>query len=265
MLKRFIPSVAWAAILSTSLSLHAQEPVLRPPETSRNSPDRDDADRAFEVLLGAEPRHSATGRYRYQNGRWWYLSRENRWFVWQNKRWTAWSSPARQEAPRTAPFAKSPGFDRRFAAYLDYQVGQGRLRSAEGGDVELATDEISEPGAEDAVAEAMELGGIPRRQAERRHAGMHHEAEEQRPEWFKSGSPFGVRYGYGSGFGYSGYGYNNPYGYGPRTGSGGAFSYGFGPYGAVGGQTSSRMSGIGGGGPNLISAEPSSLGAPGGL
>jgi hypothetical protein len=217
------------------------------------------------VPLGTEPRREAAGRYRYQNGRWWYLSRDNKWSVWQNGRWVAWSRAGQQDIARIPPFVRSPSFDRRFASYLNYDIGQGALQTAEGGEVELATDEITEPGDEATVAEAMEMGGLPRRQAERQHAGIRREAQEQRPEWFKTGSPFGIRYGYGSGFGYSGYGYNNPYGYGSRTGGGGAFSYGFGPYGAVGGQTSSRMNGMGAGGPNLISAEASSLGAPGGL
>ncbi|HVA46634.1 MAG TPA: hypothetical protein VNH11_09695 [Pirellulales bacterium] len=205
------------------------------------------------VPLGTEPRRRETAPPRFQGGRWWFLSRENRWLVWENGRWVPYSP---QKAPRSAEF------DRRFATYRGYQVGQRRLQTSEGGQAELATDEISEPGE---ASETFAVGGIPRRQEERRHTGIRRAAEEQQSDWFKSGSPFGNRYGYGSGFGYGGYGYNNPYGYGPRTGSGGGFSYGFGPYGAVGGQTGSQASGMGGGGPTLIRAEPSSLGAPGEL
>jgi hypothetical protein len=203
--------------------------------------------------LGSELTRPARGRYRYQNGRWWYLTRDNRWFYWMNNEWIAY------RVGRIEPGAvESPSFNRRFATYQDYQVGQGRLRTAEGGNAELATDEITEPGE---ATEAFTMGGVPLREAERPRVGIRRTSEKP-AEWFNRGSPFGIRYGYGSGFGYGGYGFNNPYGYGPRTGSGGGFGYGFGPYGSVGGQTGSQG---GGAGASLISSEPSSIGSPGQL
>lgn len=211
------------------------------------------------IPLGTPPRPTPA-RYRFQNGRWWYLSRENVWSVWENGRWRVFSQPRPRPRVSGAPIARSPAFERRFATYLVYQIGQGRLQTAEGGGVALATDEVTDPGEEATVAEAMAVGGIPRRSAQRTHTGIRRAAEEERPNWFQTGSPFGVRFGYGSGFGYSGYGYNNPYGYGPRSGSGGAFSYGFGPFGSVGGQTSARMPGMSRA--VLAIGEPPSLGSP---
>lgn len=201
------------------------------------------------VPLGTEPRVRSAARYRFQAGRWWFLSRDNQWFYWTNGRWTAYSQPRA---------GNSPDFDRRFADYQNYQAGQRRLQTAEGGQAELATDEIAEPGD---AAEAVDMGGISRRESERRRLAVGRAVQEQQADWFNAGSPFGTRYGYGSSFGYGGYGYNNPYGYGPRTGSGGGFSFGFGPYGAVGGQTGSRMNGMGGG-PSLIGLEQGGLGPP---
>ena len=252
-------SAIWLILAVASLAASAfgeTKSSLSPTSANRNQP-RPSAD----VPLGTEPRGPVAGRYRYQNGRWWYLSRDNKWSRWENGVWVPYARAAEQEVARTAPSVASPRFDRRFAAYMLYQVGQGRLQTAEGGEAELATDEIAEPGEPAAVAEAMEMGALPPRQAERQHAGLRRSAEEERPGWFNAGSPFGIRYGYGSGFGYSGYGFNNPYGYGPRTGGGGGFAYGFGPYGSVGGQTGSQMSGAGGGA-NLIRVEQGSLGSP---
>ncbi|HQU44930.1 MAG: hypothetical protein B7Z73_07700, partial [Planctomycetia bacterium 21-64-5] len=49
------------------------------------------------VPLGTEPRHRETARPRFQGGRWWFLSRDNRWLVWQDGRWVRYSP---HKAPR---------------------------------------------------------------------------------------------------------------------------------------------------------------------
>ncbi|HVX12202.1 MAG TPA: hypothetical protein VHC22_13560 [Pirellulales bacterium] len=170
-----------------------------------------------------------------------------------------------QASPMGGPMA-SDGFNSWFNAYRGFQSSRGRLRTAEGGGVEMATGEITTetaetPGAEDFV------GGIPSSQARGRRPGMGR-AMSSGGAWFNAGSPFGIKYGYGSGYGYGGYGFDNPYGYGSRSGSGGAYSYGFGPFGSVGGQTGERLSSLISSGAGvepgrLISPEPGSIGAPG--
>jgi hypothetical protein len=242
---------AVAALIAGWVSCFADDPRVADIARGRQA---DGSDARPGVPLGTPPRRPATGRYRYQNGRWFFLSADNKWFVWSDGRWISHPTFAQQsDRPVPGGATETPSFRRRFAAFRDYDIGE-RLQTAEGGNAELATDEIEGPAEE---SEAFDVGGIPPQQAERGHAGISR-AAAQRPEWFNTGSPFGIRHGYGSGFGYSGYGFNNPYGYGPRTGGGGGFSYGFGPYGSVGGQTGMQV----GGGSTLISSEPSSLGAP---
>lgn len=153
-------------------------------------------------------------------------------------------------------------FNTWFNAYRGFSTGRTALRTAEQGGAELGTAEIGAEGEANA-AETFTYGGIPRRQAERRRAGIGRTMRGS-GSWFSSGSPFGIRYGYGSGFGYGGYGFDNPYGYGSRSGSGGAYGYGFGPFGSVGGQTGERLSSLitGGAEPQLIGPEPPGIGAP---
>lgn len=159
------------------------------------------------------------------------------------------------------------GFNSWFNAYSGFQARGGRLATAESGQVEMATGELTAAEVEAGAAEGMEFGALPSRQVRRGRPGVGR-AMSTGGAWFSSGSPFGIKYGYGSGFGYGGYGFDNPYGYGSRTGGGGAYGFGFGPFGSVGGQTGERLSGLvsGGGGfeaGRLISPEPSSIGAPG--
>lgn len=153
-------------------------------------------------------------------------------------------------------------FNTWFNAYRGFSTGRAALRTAEQGGAELGTADIGAE-AEANAAETFTYGGIPRRQAERRRAGIGRTMRGS-GSWFSSGSPFGIRYGYGSGFGFGGYGFDNPYGYGSRTGSGGAYGYGFGPFGSVGGQTGERLSSLisGGAEPQLIGPEPPGIGAP---
>jgi hypothetical protein len=252
-----LPSFAWG-----------QGPDLRPPSISGNVAPKSAQITAVAgsgAPLGTLPRRPTTGRYRYQNGRWWYLSRENKWFVWQGGRWLAYMPVREPDRLPSVPavLAETRAFHRRFAGYLQYSAGQRSLETAEGGNVELATDEVTEPGASEVVSEAFMTGGIPPRQAERRHVGVRLTVSEVMPDWFRSGSPFGNRYGYGSGFAYGGYGFDNPYGYGPRNGSGGGFAFTFGPYGSMGNQMTSRVSAIGGGTSNTLGRNiPGTLGLP---
>lgn len=159
------------------------------------------------------------------------------------------------------------GFNSWFNAYRGFPLRQGRLATAESGQVQLATGELTAETVEQGSAEGMmEFGALPGRQVRRNRPGVGR-AMSTGGSWFTGGSPFGIKYGYGSGFGYGGYGFNNPYGYGSRTGSGGAYSYGFAAYGSVGGQTGERLSGLisGGGGfeqGRLIGPEPPGMGAP---
>lgn len=158
-------------------------------------------------------------------------------------------------------------FNSWFNAYRGFPVRQGRLATAESGQVELATGELTVETVEQGTAEGMsEFGALPGRQVRRHRPGVGR-AMSTGGSWFAGGSPFGIKYGYGSGFGYGGYGFNNPYGYGSRSGSGGAYSYGFGPFGSVGGQTGERLSGLIHGGAGfeqgrLIGPEPPGMGAP---
>ncbi|HET6880316.1 MAG TPA: hypothetical protein VFI31_09185 [Pirellulales bacterium] len=158
-------------------------------------------------------------------------------------------------------------FNSWFNAYRGFQGGRGQLRTAESGEAELATGEITAEAAEAGnAADVMEYGALPARQVRRNRPGVG-QSISGGGAWFSNGSPFGIKYGYGSGFGYGGYGFANPYGYGSRSGSGGAYGYGFGPFGSVGGQTGERISGLisGGGGVEpgrLIGPEPAGIGAP---
>jgi hypothetical protein len=224
----------------------------------------------------------AESRYRYHNGRWWYLDRRGQRHWHDGRRWVlqqsrspsgggiggqAQTAPAAEagEAPaapgRSQMPVASPQFNTWFNAYRGFQTGRAQLQTAEAGQVELATSEITEAEA----TEVFEVGGIPRRQARQRRAGVGRTLSGG-GAWFNAGSPFGIRYGYGSGFGYGGYGFDNPYGYGSRTGSGGAYGYGFGDYGSVGGQTGERLSSLISGpaeeGGRLVGPEPPGIGAP---
>lgn len=220
------------------------------PATSRQNP---------AAPLGSESKRPPDNRYRYQSGRWWYLSRDNQWLVWNGTRWMPYRGQTGQAG---GPVARA-NFDTWFNAYRTVQAGGAPLQTAEQGEVEMATDEITDA---ESTGEGFNAGAIPPSQARRQHAGIHAGASGM-GAWFNNGSPFGIKYGYGSGYGYGGYGFNNPYGYGPRTGGGGAYGYGFGAFGSVGGQTGERLSGLitGGAGAEpgrLISSEPSSIGAP---
>lgn len=227
---------------------------------------------------------AAKDRYRFHNGQWWYQADDGQW-LWRNgSRWVPYQPrngrrgpaitlTARQaQAPAAGGAAPASGgatgqpmasesFNSMFNAYRGFQTGRGSLGTAESGQVEMATSLLG--AAESEAAEAVEFGGIPGSQARRRRPGVGRAMNEA--AWFNAGSPFGIRYGYGSGFGYGGYGFNNPYGYGPRTGSGGAFAYGFAPYGSVGGQTGDRLGSLIGGseaGGRLIGSETASFAAP---
>lgn len=176
------------------------------------------------------------------------------------------TAPGAARAAQGGPLA-SDQFNSWFNAYRGVQGGRARLATAESGQVEMATGELSAEAVEagDAV-DVMEFGALPGRQVRARRAGVGR-AISSGGAWFSAGSPFGIKYGYGSGFGYGGYGFANPYGYGPRSGGGGAYSYGFGPFGSVGGQTGERISSLitGGGGfepGRLIGPEPPGMGAP---
>lgn len=176
---------------------------------------------------------------------------------------------ARQAAPAAAAprgTMSTNQFNSWFNAYRGFPVRRGRLATAESGQVQLATGELTAEGVETGEAEGTEFGALPRGQVRRGRPGVGR-AISPGGSWFSGGSPFGIKYGYGSGFGYGGYGINNPYGYGSRSGSGGAFSYGFAAYGSVGGQTGERLSGLtnGGGGVEmgrLVGPEPAGIGAP---
>lgn len=180
---------------------------------------------------------------------------------------------ARQAAPavgaRGGPM-DAQRFNSWFNAYRGFNLRQGRLATAESGQVEMATGELTAEAVEQGTAEGMtEFGALPGRQVRRSRPGVGR-AMSTGGAWFTGASPFGIKYGYGSGFGYGGYGFNNPYGYGSRSGGGGAYSYGFGPFGSVGGQTGERLSGLISGGAGvemgrLIGPEPGSIGAPGQL
>lgn len=179
----------------------------------------------------------------------------------------------RQTAPASGFRSGAMGgeqFNTWFNAYRGFSAGgQGRLATAESGQVELATGELTAAEVEAGAAEDMEFGALPSRQVRRNRPGVGR-AISTGGSWFTGGSPFGIKYGYGSGFGYGGYGFDNPYGYGSRTGSGGAYSFGFAAYGSVGGQTGERLSGLvsGGGGVELgrlIGPEPPGMGAPAAL
>ncbi|HEV3345142.1 MAG TPA: hypothetical protein VG125_32495 [Pirellulales bacterium] len=152
-------------------------------------------------------------------------------------------------------------FNRWFDAYRSFSTGRARLQTAEAGQVELATGDI----AEGEATEAVEMGGIPGSQARQRRPGVGR-AISGSGAWFNGGSPFGIKYGYGSGYGYGGYGFDNPYGYGSRTGGGGAYGFGFAPYGSVGGQTGERLSALISGPVEergrLIGPEAPGIGAP---
>jgi hypothetical protein len=187
------------------------------------------------------------------------------------------AAPLPSGVPQGAPAGPAMGgpmaadrFNSWFNAYRGFQGGRARLGTAESGDVELATGELTAEVAEAGEAtDVMEFGALPRGQVRTRRPGVGRSISSG-GAWFSSGSPFGIKFGYGSGFGYGGYGFDNPYGYGSRTGGGGAYGYGFGPFGSVGGQTGERLSGLisGGGGVEpgrLISSEPGAIGAPGQL
>ena len=179
------------------------------------------------------------------------------------------AAAAPQATPMGSPMA-SESFNSWFNAYRGFQTGRGRLRTAESGQLELATGEITAETAEAPTAQdVFEVGGIPRRQARGARPGVGRSMSSG-GAWFNAGSPFGIKYGYGSGYGYGGYGFDNPYGYGSRSGGGGAYSYSFGPFGSAGGQTGERLSSLisSGGGVEpgrLIGPEPGSIGAPGQL
>ncbi|HWB11216.1 MAG TPA: hypothetical protein VG826_18450 [Pirellulales bacterium] len=153
-------------------------------------------------------------------------------------------------------------FNAWFNAYRTFSTGRAKLQTAEAGQVELGTSEIS---AEGEAAEAFEMGGIPGSQAARRRPGVGRSIAGS-GSWFNAGSPFGIKYGYGSGYGYGGYGFDNPYGYGSRTGGGGAYGFGFGSFGSVGGQTGERLSSLISGPAEergrLIGSEAPGIGAP---
>jgi hypothetical protein len=221
-------------------------------------------------------------RYRYHNGRWWYLDRRGQWHWHDGRRWVLQqsrgpsggevvgqaqtASAAEADEAQAArgrsemPFA-SPQFNTWFNAYRGFPTGRARLQTAEAGQVEMATSQI----AEGEAPEVFEVGGIPSRQTRGPRAGVGRSLSGG-GAWFNAGSPFGIRYGYGSGFGYGGYGFDNPYGYGSRSGSGGAYGYGFGEYGSVGGQTGERLSSLISGpveeGGRLVGPEPPGIGAP---
>lgn len=169
-------------------------------------------------------------------------------------------------APQGGPMA-ADRFNSWFNAYRGFQAGRGRLATAESGQVEMATGELTAEAVEAGEAvDVMEYGALPAGQVRARRPGVGR-AMSSGGAWFSAGSPFGIKYGYGSGFGFGGYGFDNPYGYGSRTGGGGAYGYGFGPFGSVGGQTGERLSGLisGGGGVEpgrLIGPEPPGMGAP---
>jgi hypothetical protein len=194
-------------------------------------------------------------RYRRQNGQWLYWAGKRGWLRWDGGKWTA--APRSQRAG--TQYLDQREFNSWFGAYRNFQGGRPALQTAEEGDVQLGTADIT---GEAEAAELMEFGGIPAEQARRRR-GMQ-DVISGGGAWFNSGSPTGIKYGYGSGYGYGGYGFDNPYGYGTRSGSGGAYGIGFGPFGSVGGQTGERLSALitgkheGG----LISSEPSAIGAP---
>jgi hypothetical protein len=230
------------------------------------------------AALGDQRKGAAESRYQYRNGRWWYLDRRNQWHWWNNSRWVPQQTGAaargdaeaiptgqdkadRAPVDQTRPPFASSRFDTWFNAYRGFPTGRAQLQTAEAGQVEMGTSDITEVEA----AEAFEVGGIPRRQARRPRAGVGRTLSGG-GSWFNAGSPFGIRYGYGSGFGYGGYGFDNPYGYGSRTGSGGAYGYGFGDYGSVGGQTGERLSSLISGtieeGGRLVGPEPPGIGAP---
>ncbi|HVA49409.1 MAG TPA: hypothetical protein VNH11_23790 [Pirellulales bacterium] len=245
-------------------------------------------DAATAAPPASENKQPTDRRYRYYNRHWWYQTDDGQW-LWRNgSRWvpyqprgetritkaTAVAMQSQAAAPgdvggemppapgRTAQPVASPAFNQWFNAYRGFQTGRAQLRTAEAGQVEMATSAI---GAEAEAEEWAEYGGIPRSQARRRRPGVG-TAMPGSGSWFNSGSPFGIRYGYGSGFGYGGYGYDNPYGYGSRSGSGGAYGYGFAAFGSVGGQTGERLSSLIGGpseeGGRLIGPEPPSFAAP---
>jgi hypothetical protein len=157
---------------------------------------------------------------------------------------------------------ESSRFNTWFNAYRGFSTGRARLQTAEAGQVELATEQISEAAE---AAETFEMGGVPGRQVRQRRPGVGRSISGS-GAWFNAGSPFGIKYGYGSGYGYGGYGFDNPYGYGPRTGGGGAYSFGFAPYGSVGGQTGERLSSLISGPAEdrsrLIGSEAPGIGAP---
>jgi hypothetical protein len=267
---------------------HAGEPASLVVFQDENDVDATTAKDQVDETKSAEPTVSAPlgnrgdirsdNRYRRLNGRWWYLDRTNRWHLWNGRQWVLQQSGAQQrgaaeslppigadEAQRPfgesqPPFA-SPTFDTWFNAYRGFPTGRARLQTAEAGQVEMGTSEITEG----ETAETFEMGGLPRSQARGTRAGV---GRPKSPggSWFNAGSPFGIRYGYGSGYGYGGYGFNNPYGYGSRTGSGGAFGYGFGSFGSVGGQTGERLGSLISGpteeGGRLIGPEAPGIGAP---
>lgn len=170
------------------------------------------------------------------------------------------SAPAQRFQARPGAM-QSTQFDGWFNSYRGFQSGRASLRTAESGQAEMATSEITagQP------TEGFEVGGIPGRQVSRQRAGVGRSLSGS-GAWFNAGSPFGIRYGYGSGYGFGGYGFDNPYGYGSRTGSGGAYGFGFGPFGSVGGQTGERLSSLISGpveeGGRLIGPEPPGMGAP---
>lgn len=224
-------------------------------ETTREVLQPDAEDFATDKGVHDEDDDGGNWRYRRQNGQWLYWAGERGWMRWDGGKWVA--APRAEQA--ATQYLDQQNFNRWFGAYRNFQGGRPALATAEEGNVQLGTADIT---GEAETAELMEYGGIPARQARRRRTVQ--DVISGGGAWFNSGSPTGIDYGYGSGYGYGGYGFDNPYGYGSRSGSGGAYGIGFGAFGSVGGQTGERLSALitGSRESGLISSEPAAIGAP---